>query len=62
MDKVKKLRLSRNLPQERIADWLNMSTATYSKKENGRLKWSLEEAKKLAEYFDMTIEALFFSN
>ena len=60
MEKVKKLRLSRNLSQERIAGWLNMSVSTYSKKENGRLKWSLEEAKKLAEYFGMTIEEIFF--
>ena len=62
MEKVKKLRLSRNLSQERIAGWLNMSVSAYSKKENGRLKWSLEEAKRLSMYYGLSIEELFFES
>lgn len=62
MSKVKEFREARGLKQEDLATLLNISTGNYSKKETGNIKYSLPEAKILADYFNTTIESLFFEN
>jgi putative transcriptional regulator len=57
------LRISRNVAVETLTEILNLkNTCTYYKKESGTLRFSLFEAKVLSDFFDMTIEELFFSN
>ena len=62
MSKVRELRESRWLKQEFMAELLNISPANYCKKENGTIKCSLPEAKKIADYFGKTIEEIFFAD
>lgn len=62
MSKVKELREEMGLKQEIIAELLDISPANYCKKENGTIKYSLLEAKKIADYFNKTIEEIFFAN
>lgn len=62
MSTVKKIRERNGFKQEDMAKLLNISPANYSKKENGTVKYSLPEAKILADFFQTTIEALFFEN
>lgn len=62
MGKVKEFRENRGLRQDDMAAILEVSPATYCKKENGAIKFSLPEAKKLADFFNTTIEAIFFTN
>lgn len=46
--------------QKDIADILEISVPTYSKKETGKVPFLLPEAKTLADHFNTTIEHLFF--
>ena len=62
MSKVKDLRKEAGIKQSFMAKYLNISTTNYSKKEKGDVKYSLEEAKKVADYFKKTIEDIFFDN
>lgn len=62
MSKVKELREAAGKKQEEIALLLDISPANYCKKENGTIKFSLPEAKKLADFFHTTIEAIFFTS
>ena len=56
------LRISRNISAEKLTEILNLKKpCTYYKKESGTLRFSLIEAKILSEFFDMTIEELFFN-
>ncbi|WP_437131243.1 helix-turn-helix transcriptional regulator [Peptostreptococcus russellii] len=47
---------------EEMAKYLGISKSSYYKKEIGEIKISLSEAKKLADFFEINIEALFFNN
>lgn len=60
-DKIKNLREFYGFSQKEIAEYLNLSTNGYSMKENGLRKFTLDEAKKLAELFGVSIEELFFN-
>ena len=62
MSKVKELREIQGLKQDDIAIILDISPANYCKKENGTIKFSLPVAKKLADFFNTTIEAIFFTS
>lgn len=62
MGKVKELRESKGIKQEEMAKITEMSTANYSKKENGVVKWALSEAKIIADFFDKSIEEIFFDD
>jgi DNA-binding XRE family transcriptional regulator len=57
---VRKLRQEKNIPAKVLIDLLEISMCNYYKKEIGYLRFSLDEAKKLSEYFQMTIESIFF--
>jgi len=60
--KLKAYRVYKNKTQEDIAAHLGITVAGYINKENGRNKFSLSEAKKLADYFNTTVDELFFDN
>ena len=60
--KIKAVREEKHLTQEDIAHIIGTSTVNYSKKEAGSGRFSLEEARKLAVFFELSIEELFFDN
>lgn len=59
MNIVRKLREEKGFKQEDIAEVLDNSVSTYSKKENGKLRFSLEDAIKLSIFFHKPIEVIF---
>lgn len=61
MNKLKELRESSGMRQDEIATIIGTSLANYNKKENGEVRVSLIEAKKIADLFHMTIEDIFFT-
>lgn len=61
-NKLAAYRKLHNLKQEDVARMLNMSSVSYSYKENGKQEFRLSEAKTLADYFGVTIDSLFFNN
>ncbi len=60
---LKAHRASRSITQKDIASSiLKVGEVTYNLKENGKKQFSLSEAKKLADFFGVTIDELFFAN
>lgn len=62
MSSIKTFRESMGLKQEDFAKIINVSTVNYSKKENGAVKFSLNEARLISEHFNKPIEVIFFSH
>lgn len=62
MDNLKMLRDRCHIKQDEMARYLGISPPTYSKKESGDIRFSLIEAKKIADYFQLSIEEIFFNN
>lgn len=61
--KLKKLRVEHNVSAEEMSKILGLETkAAYYKKESGNVKFSLLEAKKISDFFNIPIEEIFFSN
>lgn len=58
--KLKILRAIKEVKQEDVANILGITLATYCKKENGKSNFTIPEAKKLATFFNCTIEDIFF--
>jgi len=54
--KIKKMRLERKLSQEEISQKLGMSRPTYMQVEKGGRDLTIEEARKLASVFGLTLE------
>ena len=62
-EKLKKLRIEHNISAEDMSKILGLETkAAYYKKESGNVKFSLMEAKKISDFFNIPIEEIFFSN
>ena len=61
MCKVREIRLQKEITQESLAKILNISMCNYCKKELNQSRFSLEQAKTIADFFGMTIEDIFFS-
>ncbi|MEN8905736.1 MAG: helix-turn-helix transcriptional regulator [Clostridiales bacterium] len=59
---LKILRILSGNTQKDISEILDLSMVQYSKKEKGKAPFSLAEAKKLSEYFNITIEEIFFAS
>lgn len=60
---LRALRIEKNIPVEKIREVLGLKTlAAYYKKENGSVKFTLSDAKKIADLFGMPIEEIFFGN
>jgi transcriptional regulator with XRE-family HTH domain len=56
------LRLMYGKTQKDISIVLGLSLVQYAKKENGKAHFNLVEAKELSEYFEISIEKIFFSD
>ena len=59
MTQVKKMRRINDYTQEFVANKLGVTQTIYSQKENGKVKFSVVEALKLAELYDTSVEELF---
>lgn len=59
MTAIKQFRESVGQTQEEFASIINVSKVNYSKKENGKVKFSLNEAFQIANHFNKPIEATF---
>jgi len=59
IDFIRSLRSYKRLTQSEMAKILNLSAASYNKKENGKAAFTLEEIKILSEYFKVPIESFF---
>ncbi len=56
--RLKKVRKKENLTQKTIADFLGVTQNTYSQYENGVRNIDIPTLKKLAEYFNVTVDYL----
>ncbi|WP_039242479.1 helix-turn-helix transcriptional regulator [Clostridium botulinum] len=59
---LKALRELHCLTQTDVAEILGISLHSYCNKENGKLQFTLKEAKKLSDLFKLSIEEIFFVN
>ena len=59
---LQKIRYEKGLIARDIYEKIGMRYDTYSKKENGRSKFTLEEAYKISKVLNMSIEKIFFHN
>lgn len=55
---IRNFRTSRGLSQENIAEYLGIDYTSYGRKENGKARFSLDEAVKLAEYYKVGVDEL----
>jgi len=61
--KLKMIRNSNHVSADKMAEILGLSTkSAYYKKENGRVKFTLSEAKKISDFFGISIEEIFFKS
>ncbi|ABS40804.1 helix-turn-helix transcriptional regulator [Clostridium botulinum] len=58
--KLKAYRCLKGAKQEDIARLIGVSLNTYNFKENGKKSFTLNEAKIISDFFDTTIDELFF--
>lgn len=56
--RLKTLRTEKNLKQSELADILELSTSTIGMYEQGRRYADLDTLKKIAEYFDVSVDYL----
>lgn len=59
-NRIEELRKERGIKQDELADVMEVSRQTISSLENGRYNPSINLAFKLARYFGVTIEEIFF--
>ena len=62
MTGLKDIRESLGITQKKVADIIGVSKANYCKKENGQVKFSLDEAFLIANYFGKTVDSIFESD
>lgn len=62
LNKLKALRTEHSLNQSDLAELLDIGLTTYQRKESGSTDFYLMEAKKIADYFGLSIEKVFFAN
>lgn len=60
MVKIKQYRIKNHVTQQTLANLIGVSSSSYSKKENDIIKFSLNEAKIISDFFGKTIENIFF--
>lgn len=62
-EKLRRIRNEKNISAKEMAKALKLATeAAYYKKESGSIKFSVQEAKIVADMLNMTIEEVFFEN
>lgn len=57
--KLRFLRVKNNITQKYLANMLHISVSGYNRKERGLRNFTIEEAYKIARFFDTTIENIF---
>lgn len=62
MSRLRNIRELNHLKQDDLATLIETSLPNYSKKENGEIRFSLVEAKRIADFFGSTIDEIFFDN
>lgn len=62
MNRIRELRESKGLKQKDLAEKVGLSTPSISYYERGRKKPSMNNAFKIAQALDTTIDGLFFGN
>lgn len=62
MSAIRRFRESLGLKQEDFAEIIHVSKVNYSKKENGKVKFSLNEAFLISNHFEKPIETIFGNN
>lgn len=61
--KLKQYRKSKYVTGEVLSKLLGLQTiSAYHKKENGKVPFTLEEAKKISDFFNKKIDYLFFQD
>lgn len=58
MENLKKIRKSKGIKQLEVANYLNVSKATYSKYENGHVNVTPDTLIKLSKFFDVSVDYL----
>lgn len=59
--KLKKIRKSKGISAMQMSGILGLETiSAYTKKENGYVRFTLDEAKAISDYFHIPIEEIFF--
>jgi len=61
MNRVKELRMEKGATANQLGTLIGVSTGTYWKKEAGVLRFSLVDAKVLADFYGESIESIFFA-
>ena len=59
---LKAYRVKNNLTQSDIAEKLNISVVSYCAKEKNNRAFTLEEAKKIADIFNSSIDNVFYAD
>lgn len=60
--KLKAYRQLNSDKQSDLAQYLCLGVTTYNHKENGKIEFTISEAKKIADRYKTTIEDIFFSD
>lgn len=61
VEAVRQRRVRAGITGTAMASIMGLHVPTYYKKEAGQIKWSLDEAKFLADYFKEPLDTLFFA-
>jgi DNA-binding XRE family transcriptional regulator len=59
---IKEVRLQKRIKAKTMCELIGVKRITYYKKETGHVKFSLDEAKKIADFLEMPIEEIFFAD
>lgn len=58
-NKLKELRNSNNLTQEKLAEILNISRVNYTRYENNKVRPDYETLIKIVDFYDISLDDLF---
>ncbi len=61
-NRLRALRIERSIVQDEMAKKLGIVKQTYSRKETNQAEFTLSEAKKIADIFNLPIEEVFFKD
>lgn len=59
---LKALMTKFSFTNEDMANYLKITTATFNRKVNGKNEFTISEIEKIKELFNLSYEAIFFSN
>lgn len=60
MNRMKAYRMKKEIKQTEMADLLGISITAYRNKESGKTDFTITEAKKIADFFEESIDDIFF--